>query len=197
LEWDNIRKLMIPDIGVMAQKNVVAFARCTLDVEPCIGREIGMDTQVWLCRQETELARAGASWPSDIAAGWHERRADLLFASEVLRSLRRGSAPSPRALECSGFVEHWMVATQDDVYLLIGTVWRLPLSRNALATPLLAIDPVAGWARVVGEWLTIETPCLDLATAGIDPERVADRAARWLERKLGAGDSDMDCKRRN
>jgi hypothetical protein len=61
----------------------------------------------------------------------------------------------------------------------------------------LAIDPVAGWARVVGEWLTIETPCLDLATAGIDPERVADRAARWLERKLDVGDSDMDCNRRN
>jgi hypothetical protein len=90
-----------------------------------------------------------------------------------------------------------MVVTQDDVCLLMGTVWRLPLSRTALATPLLAIDPVAGWARAVGEWLTIGVPRLDLAAAGIQPDWVADRAARWLERKLYADDNDRDAIRRN
>jgi hypothetical protein len=63
---------------------------------------------------------------------------------------------------------------RDDVCLLRGIVWRLPLSRNVLATPLLAFDPVAGWARVVGEWLTIGAPQLDLVAAGIHPEGVAD-----------------------
>jgi hypothetical protein len=128
---------------------------------------------------------------------WSESRADLLFASEVLRCLRGGSTPSPRVLEWSGFVEHWMIVAHDDVCLLTGIVWRLPLSRNVLTTPLLAIDPVAGWARVVGEWLTIGAPQLDLVAAGIHPEGVADRAARWLERQLRAEDRDNDCLRQD
>jgi hypothetical protein len=157
-----------------------------------------MDTQTSLYGQDADEARHGAKlllW--DAGARCSERRADLLFASEVLRSLRSGTTPSPRVLEWSGFVEHWMVVTQDDVCLLMGTVWRLPLSRTALATPLLAIDPVAGWARAVGEWFTIGAPSLDLAAAGIHPEGVADRAARWLERKLYAHDNDRDAIRRN
>src|SRR5690348_4545074 len=122
-------------------------------------QEIGMDTQASLYKQETGTVGGGTSRVFGTGARWYERRADLVFASEVLRSLRCGSRPSPRVLECSGFVEHWMVVTQDDVYFLTGTVWRLPLSRSALATPLLAIDPVAGWARAIGEWLTIGEPC--------------------------------------
>jgi hypothetical protein len=128
---------------------------------------------------------------------WSKSRADLLFASEVLRCLRGGSTPSPRVLEGSGFVEHWTIVANDDVCLLTGTVWRLPLSRNVLATPLLAIDPDAGWARVVGEWLTIGAPRRDLVAAGIYPEGVADRAARWLERQLRAEDCDNDCLRQD
>jgi hypothetical protein len=120
---------------------------------------------------------------------WPARRADLLFASKILGCLRDGSTPSQRMLECSGFVEHWMIVARDDVCLLKGTVWRLPVSRNTLTTPLLAIDPIAGWARAVDEWLTIG-PCLDLVAAGIHPDGVADRAARWLERQLRAEDCD-------
>jgi len=124
------------------------------------------------------------------------RRVDLLFASKILRCLREGWKPSQQALECSGFVEHWMIVAGDDVCLLKGTVWRLPVSRNLLATPLLAIDPVGGWARALDEWFTIG-PDLDLFAAGIHPDGVADRAARWLERQLRAEDCDSDCLRQN
>lgn len=126
-----------------------------------------------------------------IGEQWAVRRADLMFASEILRCLRDGLAPSQRVLECSGFVEHWMIVTQENVCLLKGTVWRLPVSRNTLTTPLLAIDPVAGWARALDEWFTIQ-PCFDLVAAGIHPDGVADRAARWLERQLRAEECDSD-----
>jgi hypothetical protein len=124
------------------------------------------------------------------------RRADLLFASKILCCLREGWTPSRQVLECSGFVEHWMIVAGDDVCLLKGTVWRLPVSRNLLATPLLAIDPVAGWARAVDEWFTIG-PDPHLFAAGIHPDGVADRAARWLERQLRLEDCDNDCLRQN
>jgi hypothetical protein len=123
-------------------------------------------------------------------AGWSEPRTDLVFAAKLLRCLRGGSMPPPSALEWSGFVEHWTVIARDDVCFLTGIVWRLPLRRHTLETPLLAIDPAAGWARAVGEWLTIGVPCIDPVAAGIHPERVADRAARWLERQLGPDDGD-------
>jgi hypothetical protein len=119
-----------------------------------------------------------------------------LFASKILRSLRDGWTPSKRVLECSGFVEQWMIVAQDDVCLLKGTVWRLPVSRNVLTMPLLAIDPVAGWARALDEWFTIG-PGIDLFAAGIHPDGVADRAARWLERQLRVEDGDNDCHRQN
>jgi hypothetical protein len=123
-------------------------------------------------------------------AGWSEPRTDLVFAAKLLRCLRGGSMPPPSALEWSGFVEHWTVIARDDVCFLTGIVWRLPLRRHTLETPLLAIDPVAGWARAVGEWLTIGVPCIDPVASGIHPEGVADRAARWLERQLGPDDGN-------
>jgi hypothetical protein len=92
--------------------------------------------------------------------------------------------PPPSALEWSGFVENWTVIVADDVCLFTGIVWRLPLRRQALVTPLLAIDPSAGWARAFDEWLTIGNPSVNLVTTGIDPEGIADRAALWLERQL-------------
>jgi len=166
-----------------------------------------MDTQTALYTNETVgkfleggscAARRCSKLPLyGFGKGGSERRADLLFASEVLRCLRGGSTPSPRVLEWSGFVEHWTIVAQDEVCLLTGIVWRLPLSRNVLATPLLAIDPAAGWARAVGEWLTIGAPQLDLVAAGIHPEGVADRAARWLERQLRAEDCDDECLRQD
>jgi hypothetical protein len=113
-----------------------------------------------------------------------ERRPNLLFAAKLLRSLRGGSMPPPSALEWSGFVENWTVIVADDVCLFTGIVWRLPLRRQALVTPLLAIDPSAGWARAFDEWLTIGDPSVNLVTTGIDPEGIADRAALWLERQL-------------
>ena len=149
-----------------------------------------MNIQTSLDSDRMGGVRCGGKPLLGIGARCSDSRADLLFASEVLRSLRDGFTPSPRALEWSGFVERWMVVIQDDVCLLTGTVWRIPLSLNVLATPLLAIDPAAGWALTVGEWLTIGTPRLDLAAAGIHPEAVADRAAGWLERKLGARAED-------
>jgi hypothetical protein len=127
-----------------------------------------------------------------IGEQWPARRADLLFASKILSCLRDGSIPSQRVLEHSGFVEHWMIVARDDVCLLKGTVWRLPVSRNTLTTPLLAIDPVAGWARAIDEWFTVG-PCLDLVATGIHPDGVADRAARWLERQLQAEDFNNYC----
>lgn len=149
---------------------------------------VGKSAEGWSC----------ATWPdtrfSFLGIG-EERpasRADLLFASEILRRLRDGLTPSQRVLECSGFVEHWMIVARDDVCLLKGLVWRLPISRNTLTTPLLAIDPVAGWARALDEWLTIG-PRLDLVAAGIHPDGVADRAARWLEHRLRGEDCDDDC----
>ena len=119
-------------------------------------------------------------------AGSPEPRTDLVFAAKLLRCLRGGSMPPPNALEWSGFVEHWTVIVRDDLCLLTGIVWRLPLRRHSLETPLLAIDPSAGWARAIGEWFTIGAPCIDPAAAAIHPEGVADRAARWLERQLGS-----------
>jgi hypothetical protein len=116
-------------------------------------------------------------------------RADLVFASEILRRLRDGLTPPQRMLECSGFVEHWMIEAADDVCLLKGLVWRLPFSRSILTTPLLAIDPVAGWARAIDEWFTIGSG-FDLVATGIHPDSVADRAARWLERQLQADTCD-------
>jgi hypothetical protein len=118
-------------------------------------------------------------------------RADLVFASEILGRLRDGLTPPQRMLECSGFVEHWLIVARDDVCLLKGMVWRLPFSRSMLTTPLLAIDPVAGWARAVDEWLTIG-PRFDLVATGIHPDSVADRAARWLERQLRSDDCGQD-----
>ncbi|MEN3287224.1 MAG: hypothetical protein V7634_1524 [Bradyrhizobium sp.] len=121
-------------------------------------------------------------------AGWSEPRTDLVFAAKLLRCLRGGSMPPPNALEWSGYVEHWTVIARDDLCLLTGIVWRLPLRRHTLETPLIAIDPAAGWARAIGEWFTIGVPCIDPVAAGIHPEGVADRAARWLERQLGPND---------
>ena len=46
-------------------------------------------------------------------------------------------------------------------------------------------------------WLTIGAPQLDLVAAGIHPEGVADRAARWLERQLRAEDCDDECLRQD
>lgn len=139
-----------------------------------------------------ELSSCGT--PSDngplslgIAEQRPARRVDLLFASKIVRRLRDGWTPSRHVLECSGFVEHWMIVTGGDVCLLKGTVWRLPVSRSMLTTPLLAIDPVAGWARAIDEWFTIG-PGLDLFGTEIHPDGVADRAARWLERQLGVDD---------
>jgi hypothetical protein len=120
--------------------------------------------------------------------GQCEPRVNLVFAAKLLHRLREGSMPSPRALEWSGFIEHWTVITRDDVYFLTGVVWRLPLRRQTLVTPLLAINPTAGWALIVGEWLTIGAPCIDLGGHGIHPESVADSAVQWLQRQLGTDD---------
>jgi hypothetical protein len=128
--------------------------------------------------------------PSGRGARWSEPDTDLVFAAKLLRCLRGGSMPPPSALEWSGFVEHWTVIARDDVCFLTGIVWRLPLRRHTLETPLLAIDPAAGWARAIGEWLTIGVPCIDPVAAGIHPEGIADRAARWLERQLGPDDGE-------
>jgi hypothetical protein len=157
-------------------------------------REIGMAAQKFSFGHEIALSAPGTkpygmSRPSDTirsgsGAGWSEPRTNLIFAAKLLRCLRGGSVPPAGALECSGFVEHWTVIADDDVCLLTGVVWRLPLSRHTLTTPLLAIDPTAGWARAIGEWLTIGAPCVDLAAAGMHPDGVAERAARWLERQL-------------
>jgi hypothetical protein len=123
-------------------------------------------------------------------------RADLVFASEILRRLRDGLTPPQRMLECSGFVEHWMIEAADDVCLLKGLVWRLPFSRSMITTPLLAIDPIAGWARAIDEWLTIG-PRFDLVATGIHPDSVADRAARWLDRQLRVDHCDNGGLNRN
>jgi hypothetical protein len=138
-----------------------------------------------LVAEPGEMFQARDRNRSGRSAGWSEARTDLVFAAKLLRCLRGGSMPPPSALEWSGFVEHWTVIARDDVCVLTGIVWRLPLRRHTLETPLLAIDPAAGWARAIGEWFTIGVPCIDPVAAGIHPEGVADRAARWLERQLG------------
>jgi hypothetical protein len=138
-----------------------------------------------LAAEPSEIFNARDPMLSGRGAGGAEPRTDLIFAAKLLRCLRGGSMPPPSALEWSGFVEHWTVIARDDVCFLTGIVWRLPLKRHTLETPLLAIDPAAGWARAIGEWLTIGVPCIDPVAAGIHPEGVADRAARWLERQLG------------
>ena len=141
-------------------------------------------------RKRSSYANCSDTGPSFLGVGGQTiaSRADLMFASEILRRLRDGLKPSRRMLECSGFVERWaIVVRDDDVCLLRGPVWRLPVSRSMLTTPLLAIDPVAGWARAVDEWLTIG-PSFD----PVHPDNVADRAARWLERQLGMDDCSND-----
>ncbi|NPU66325.1 hypothetical protein HL667_15075 [Bradyrhizobium sp. 83012] len=117
-------------------------------------------------------------------ANWRVSRANLVFAAKLLGCLRAGTSPPPSALEWSGFVEHWTVIIRDDICVLQGTVWRLPLCQESLATPLLAIDPAAGWARALSEWLTIGAPHESTGTAGLRPELISDRAARWLEYQL-------------
>jgi hypothetical protein len=157
----------------------------TTSTSPSMRRSVGGCHKGQAVRY-SELSHCG------IGKRWPTSRADLLFASEVLRRLRGGSLPSRRELEWAGFVECWTVLVHDDLCWLTGTVWRLPLSRQVLVAPLLAIDPTAGWARAVGEWLTIEAPRLDLPVASVDPELVADSAASWLERQLRVQDYDPD-----
>jgi hypothetical protein len=152
------------------------------EVETAAGSHERSSRATW---SDTQLLLSG------IGGRRRASRADLVFASEILRRLRDGLRPPQRVLECSGFVEHWMIVARDDMCLLMGTVWRLPFSRNMITTPLLAIDPVAGWARAVDEWLTIG-PCFDLVATGIHLDSVSDRAARWLDVQLRAGNCDDD-----
>jgi hypothetical protein len=132
--------------------------------------------------QGTTTTSMGCSPTSQCGSFQIGGRTELVFAAKLLQCLRAGSSPSPAALEWSGFVEHWAIIVRDDVCLLTGSVWRLPLRRHSLAAPLLAIDPAAGWARALDEWLTIEMPCGGVA--GPCPDLVAERAARWLEQQL-------------
>ena len=125
---------------------------------------------------------------ADCAASWRMSKANLVFAAKLLGCLRTGTSPPPSALEWSGFVEHWTVIIRDDICLLEGTVWRLPLCQGSLAAPLLAIDPAAGWARALGEWFTIGAPHASTAAAGLRPELISERAARWLEHQLDGPD---------
>ena len=99
-------------------------------------------------------------------------------------------------LERYAFVEHWMIWVGNDVCWLKGTVWRLPVSRSVITTPILAIDPAAGWARAVDEWFTIG-PCINLIGARCQPEGVTDRAERWLDRQLRADDIDTESSSQN
>lgn len=133
-------------------------------------------------------ARMPCSCREDCEANWRVSKANLVFAAKLLGCLRTGTSPPPSALEWSGFVEHWTVVIRDDICVLEGTVWRLPLCQGSLAAPLLAIDPAAGWARALGEWLTIGVPQESAGAAGLRPELISDRAARWLEHQLDPAD---------
>lgn len=150
-----------------------------------IGPSVATDAPS-LARADT--ARLLCAHRADCGTNWRGSKANLVFAARLLGCLRTGTSPPPSALEWSGFVEHWTVIVRDDICVLEGTVWRLPLCQGSLAAPLLAIDPAAGWARALGEWLTIGAPHKSTGAAGLRPELISDRAARWLEHQLAPAD---------
>jgi hypothetical protein len=117
--------------------------------------------------------------PSTFADG-----SDFAFAALLLARLRDGRGPGPQALERAPLIEQWSVNLHDGVFALTGVAWRLPLSRSAFAAPLLAIDPVGGWARTVDEWVVIGDPQWALGVGGISPDEVIRRAAAWVGQQL-------------
>jgi hypothetical protein len=152
----------------MAKTQVFITPSVTTDALPSVGA----------------VAANRLSSPRDRKVNWRVPKANLIFAAKLLGCLRTGTSPPSSALEWAGFVEHWTVIICDDICVLKGTVWRLPLRQGSLAAPLLAIDPAAGWARALGEWLTIGAPHECIGAAGLCPELISDRAARWLEDQL-------------
>lgn len=115
---------------------------------------------------------------------------DIAFAALILARLRNGGRPGPRALEQAPLIERWAVTARDQIFELTGIVWRLPLSRSLFAGPLLAIDPGAGWARTLDEWVVISDPRSACCVDSIAPDEVARRAAAWLRRQLDARAAD-------
>ena len=51
----------------------------------------------------------------------------LAFAILILGRLREGQRPPPRALEQAAFVEQWAITPHEDIFVLTGISWRLPL----------------------------------------------------------------------
>jgi hypothetical protein len=128
------------------------------------------------------LMRPDQSTPAD--------GSDLAFAALILARLRNGGRPGPRALEQAPLIEQWTITPCDQIFELAGIAWRLPLSRSVFAGPLLAIDPAAGWARTLDEWVVISDPQSACCVDSIAPEEVTRRAAVWLRLQLNARAAD-------
>jgi len=128
------------------------------------------------------LMRPDQSTPAD--------GSDLAFAALILARLRNGGRPGPRALEQAPLIEQWTITPCDQIFELAGIAWRLPLSRSVFAGPLLAIDPAAGWARTLDEWVVISDPQSACCVDSIAPNEVTRRAAVWIRLQLNARAAD-------
>jgi hypothetical protein len=111
---------------------------------------------------------------------------NITFTAMIVHRLRAGTQPSHRALEQAAFVEQWAIVPDGEIFELTGVAWRLPLCKAAFAAPLLAINPTAGWARTVEEWLVIEHPRSAGAAELVYPDEVARRAEIWVRHQVAA-----------
>ena len=114
----------------------------------------------------------------------------LAFAILILGRLREGRRPPPRALEQAAFVEQWAITPHEDIFVLTGISWRLPLRRSLFVAPLLAIDPSAGWARTVDEWIALGDQQVACEGDDVTPDEVIRRAVVWLPQQMNAAEAE-------
>ena len=108
----------------------------------------------------------------------------LLRASAILDLLAIGWRPGDAELDSARYIERWAIlpGAPDKPYQLIGVAWSLPIRRSFIVTSVLAIDPIARWARIWDEWAVIDDGLWGLRS--INPMEVQRVGAAWLVAEL-------------
>lgn len=108
----------------------------------------------------------------------------LLRASAILDLLAIGWRPGDAELDCARYIERWAVlpGASDKPYQIIGVAWSLPIRRHFINTSVLAIDPIAHWARIWDEWAVIDDGLWGLPP--INPIEIQRVGAAWLVAEL-------------